>query len=147
MVAFNCSSCGRTWGIENEAAGRIVECPECGADITVPELEPVADVQKALPEKGSITKVDAGERIALAVTCILLSLVVAGIGAVLFWPLMFAPIGGVIGAVMCLSGHGHLQVVCPVCEATDIIRSNRTSFTCNDCRRRLLVRGGEIREA
>lgn len=38
-IYFNCSSCGQPLEVEAAGAGLRVDCPECGASLTVPSLQ------------------------------------------------------------------------------------------------------------
>ncbi len=47
-IVFTCSYCGKSLAIDCQAIGFSVDCPDCGEELTVPEVsEPVPDRQAA----------------------------------------------------------------------------------------------------
>ena len=40
MIKFNCGECRQSLHVKDEAAGKKVKCPKCGAICTIPAVQP-----------------------------------------------------------------------------------------------------------
>ena len=49
-IVFSCSYCGKSLAIDQQAIGFAVNCPDCGEELTVPEISDPGPGPGTLPQ-------------------------------------------------------------------------------------------------